>query len=200
MLYTLNPILITGCPRSGTAYMARLFTEAGIPCGHEQEIHNNKGQPMEMVRNAKAESSWLAVPYLSQFKDIIHITRNPFKVINSMLNVGFLDEEKGDIEYISQSLPEILEIKGIEQYVYFWTEWNKLIENHTKKRYNIEDINKDPRKFLSQYIEPKQIYKDTECNTWKNQVKYTNNITLNDIPDGEIKNNFIELKTKYNYD
>lgn len=28
--------LITGCGRSGTGYMAKMFTENGIFCGHEK--------------------------------------------------------------------------------------------------------------------------------------------------------------------
>lgn len=186
--------VITGTPRSSTGYMAKLFTCAGIPCGHEQIYFVNKNK-LHRVNRPQAESSWLAVPYLYKHDNIIHIVRDPLKVISSMMNADFLRKGNGDIEYIAKLLPDIVNYEGIEQYAYFWTEWNKEIDKHTDKRYNIENINKSPRHFIAQFIEPKMLFISEKYNHWGDyELK-----TLKDIPKGQVKDNFIKLKEKYGY-
>ena len=115
-----------------------------------------------------------------------------------MMNVDFLAEGRGDVEYIVKTLPDILKFKGLERYVYFWTEWNTLIEKHTDKRYNVEVIDEDERKFISQFIEPKMVYSNYHYNTWKKTYRYKA-ITLDDISKGKIKDNFIKKMKQYGY-
>lgn len=194
-------MLITGCPRSGTAYLSRLFTYAGLPCGHEQKYNNipsdvspdNFRTIVPAIKNPKAESSWWAVPHLKNHDKIIHITRDPLKVISSMMKHSFLEGQ--DIAEVARTLPKILELQGIERYAYFWTEWNSIIEKHTKTRYTVEEIDKNPRRFLAQFIEPKAIYFNNHYNSWG---KYEQK-TLKDIPAGEIKDNFIKKLKQYGY-
>lgn len=187
-------MIITGCPRSGTGYIAKLFTHAGIPCGHEQKYYNYQSVNLTShVKNPQAESSWLAIPHLHKYKNILHIVREPMKVISSMMNVDFLQE--GEMEFVAEALPDILKLEGIERYVYFWTQWNMLIEKHTDKRYRIEDINKDPRKFITQFIEPKVIYINNHYNTWGKYIVKT----IDEIPNGSIKRDFIKRMLKYGY-
>ena len=188
-------LLITGTPRSATGYMAKIFTYAGIPCGHEQKYNIDHSQFLHKVPKPTAESSWLAVPNLQKHKNIIHITRDPLKVISSMMKANFLEDNKPDLDFVEKTLPKIKKYNGIERYVYFWTEWNSLIEKHTKNRYRIEDINENIEPFLRKFTKPKAIYIDKKYNSWGEYKQ----ITLNDIPQGQIKDKFIRKMKKYGY-
>lgn len=54
--------LVTGCPRSGTVFMARLLTSVGVPCGHEA-VFDYRGLDAARGRLAgrePVESSWVS--------------------------------------------------------------------------------------------------------------------------------------------
>jgi hypothetical protein len=142
--------LITGLPRSGTKFMARLFTKAGIPCGHEMIF----GFPgiAEYVEKPQAESSWLAMPKLQELREagtyIIHLTRNPIKIINSLFIRKFFEREEINVGTFYEIFPqilfkEILDRKGIDKYIIFFLKWNQEIQKHAHMRIKLEDVNED---------------------------------------------------------
>lgn len=77
------PVTIVGTGRSGSGYIAKVLTEAGFPCGHE-EWYNPFGIHREGLF---ADSSWCALA--PEFEDTVrntevwHQIRNPFDVIAS---------------------------------------------------------------------------------------------------------------------
>jgi len=190
--------IITGCPRSGTGFMSKLFSYAGIPCGHEQIYGCDVGY---RTVNFEAESSWMAMPFLRRHKDIIHITRDPLKVISSLWGMEGLENIEDDyISFVYHHLPDIAEYSGLEKYMYFYTEWNKAIEKHTDNRYKLEDINKDKRKFISQFIEPEEIYVKEDYNGFVSRRKEEPpKLTLKDLPRGKVKRQFKKLSKRYGY-
>ena len=81
--------LITGCGRSGTLYLSEILKFAGESCGHETafDVFGQHQSPHDF------ESSWYAVPFLSQLKPgtpILHLVRDPYKVISSFYRIGLL--------------------------------------------------------------------------------------------------------------
>ncbi len=101
--------LVVGTGRSGTLYAAKLLTALGFPCGHERIFNGSdlselprlmdrdsdnsacgKHFGLEFAGRPVAESSYMAVPFLDHesLKDcrIIHVVRDPLKVIRSFLN------------------------------------------------------------------------------------------------------------------
>jgi len=142
--------IITGMPRSGTQFMAHLFRNAEIPCGHEMFF----GFPGmgEYVENAQADSSWLAGGVLEEWKEkgvkILHITRNPIKVINSLFTRNFFEREginRGTLFMIYPYIffPEIMNKKAFDKYILFYIKWNEEIEKYADARVKIEDVNED---------------------------------------------------------
>jgi hypothetical protein len=159
-----NRILITGCGRSGTHYMANLLTAAGMPCGHET-VFSAYGDNKAPFRY---ESSWYAAPFISQRKDIthvIHLVRHPQKVMESFYRIGLLSDltwrhitrgnaarflRKGlkdpqkafaRINYVKQHrnfLKEnsniFAETDEVKRLERYWREWNQLIEDSTANR------------------------------------------------------------------
>ena len=192
-------IIITSCPRSGTGFMAKLFTFAGIPCGHEQIYGFGEGHK---VLYPKADSSFMAVPFLKRHKEILHIVREPLKVVSSLwamkgLELEYVDKYMG---FVFDNLPSLHDYEGLERYMHFYIEWNKKIEEHTDNRYRLEDICKDKKGFISQFIEPKAIYEEEDYNSLKSRTgQAPTQLKLKDMPKGKIKNEFIKLTKKYGY-
>ena len=78
-------VLITGIGRSGTGYMSKLLSEAGLPCGHEKVFHQRTSRLPDW-RGLSAESSWLAVPWLGSLPEdvsVVHLVRHPVKWLAS---------------------------------------------------------------------------------------------------------------------
>lgn len=83
--------IITGCGRSGTKFLSELLNYNNIECGHEDvfAISGFKGWGQFEV-----ESSWCAAPYLkhpsymNNVKRVIHVVRDPIKVVSSFYRLG----------------------------------------------------------------------------------------------------------------
>ena len=95
--------LIIGCGRSGTGFLSSVITLSGKYCSHEK-IFDEAGLTVDSIaQEHEYESSWYAVPYLitlpSHIK-ILHVTREPQKVINSFYRIGIFS--RFGIPFITQ--------------------------------------------------------------------------------------------------
>ena len=140
----MSNFLITGCARSGTGYINKLFNTLGLPCGHESIFNrglNQKTYPglLEKWRNSnRGESSWYSAPFLFDLpKDIIifHQIRDPFSVIKSILRLPsagstFLKDDSSGSKYVYSHCPDVkLGKSHAERALLYWIHWNTLIEN-----------------------------------------------------------------------
>jgi hypothetical protein len=85
--------LIVGCGRSGTGYLAKAISNSGKYCGHEEK-YTLSGMN-ELSQNIY-ESSWFSVPFLGELPKnvkILHIVRDPRKVIGSFYRIGLFADE-----------------------------------------------------------------------------------------------------------
>ncbi len=123
--------VIAGTGRSGSSYIARLLTEAGIKCHHERVFSLAGYRPCFDVRG---ESSWFAVPYLSEYEGIVlHQVREPLATVASlasrqMWGFGIIGRQ---IEVTDDPLLNA---------VRFYVHWNRLCEARADYRYRLEDI------------------------------------------------------------
>lgn len=188
--------IITGAPRSATLYMALLFQSAGIPIPHEQFFGAPGGG--FWLNYAVGDSSSLAVPFLNKIpKDtkIIHIVRNPLKVITTLSKWGFLDNDEVMRDFwmsilVLDTMPSIKQFNGLDRYIHFYIGWNRTIELYTKTRYRIEDINKNPKKLfddLGEDVKGKKLYRNVKTHTG-NPKKY---LTRKDLNGCELKDDFL---------
>ena len=84
--------LIVGCGRSGTGYLANAISNSGKYCGHE-ELYNLSG--MNKFSQNIYESSWYSVPFLGELPKkvkILHIVRDPRRVIDSLYRIGLFSD------------------------------------------------------------------------------------------------------------
>ena len=104
-------ILITGCGRSGTGYMAKLFQAAGLDVGHEKE-------------GLQGTSDWHAIGWpiakLMQYDHIIHVWRDPLLCMRSLPDI-----KDHSWKYISNHIPVIAEEESTTiRAMYYWAIWN----------------------------------------------------------------------------
>jgi hypothetical protein len=72
--------VIVGSGRSGSGYISRVLTEAGVPTGHEEWWNPFDEHRPDIV----GDSSWCAVPDLPNFDGVIlHQVRHPLSVVAS---------------------------------------------------------------------------------------------------------------------
>ena len=207
--------------------MARLLTDLGIMCGHEsiftsegiddaiEKLNKKKSIEISDVSKDKnsenwfdanlqiADSSYMAAPFLehdclSNCK-IIHVVRNPIKVISSTyIDANFFDcpIQIPYIYFVYSHLPELKNIKNkIERTVAYYVWWNELIEKTCQFRIQVECIGQKLFDFL-EIEKPEKIFDNNKINAWNKRKK---DLTLNDIPNGSIKNEFIKKIEQYGY-
>lgn len=158
--------VVTGCSRSGTGYAARLFSELGIPCGHEAlfNVHRlrpgGSAPPPDYSRWA-GEASFLAAPFLEALPRetlVLHQLRNPLDVVRSHMGIRFfadrrepsihLAENHADfLHVIRRSAPDVfLERDECTRCAVYWVRWNQIVERSARRarldyvRYRLEDL------------------------------------------------------------
>ena len=225
--------LVTGTGRSGTVYMSRFLTSVGIMCGHESiftpqgineasmrltHVNNIKTSKVSLIENDNwfdhnlqiAESSYMSCPFLQHdiLKDtkIIHVIRNPLKVISStFIDAKFLDDnnkgQKRYSDFVYQFLPNLKNIVNrLERVTCYYILWNEMVKkNSINKNYylhKIEDgINKNIFDFLE--IEPKNnFYDNKKSNCWYKREK---DLNIDDLPSIDLEYKIYNIMKTYEY-
>lgn len=133
-------LLITGCGRSGTKWMADCLQAAGVDCGHEIVWNERYNRYLDWI----AESSAYAAPYTRAFKDTlmkevytVHLVRHPLHMIESAVwRGGVLKRSK----YAARWIPELERFRDkVKQAAYYWVAWNKLV--YSQEWIRVEDVN-----------------------------------------------------------
>lgn len=126
-------ILVTGCPRSGTGYLAALLTRLGVPCGHAAHLHP---QALEFgvpgwPAGLEAESSWYAAPYTDELPAgsvVVHLVREPASALRSLWRVRLFRARSVERAFLERHAPEVLYGTPIQQTARAWLSWNQLAE------------------------------------------------------------------------
>jgi hypothetical protein len=223
--------VVTGTGRCGTLFMANLLTSMGIPCGHEA-VFTTKGMDwatMVMMgrrfpRNSlisrgnnlsdyeveiAADSSFMAAPFLGRVGcPVIHVVRNPIKVVASMTGGAFrnftgaspayfddIPEHNRHEKFIYDHLPQLRgEMPQLDRACLFYLGWNRMIEEHhgVTLRHRIEDEVGEVKKAL-RFVG--KAYDDRECNSFGMHNEWT----PEDLESKEIRSELEEMMTRYGY-
>lgn len=172
--------------------MANLMTSLGFPCGHEaiftpegldkaKKILLGKERPVssqiskgrnlaDYEARIEADSSYMSAPLLSNFDaPVIHVVRNPIKVIGSYIKFGYFTKPKPTNSYenfIYKHVPELQEeMSQIDRVALFYTRWNSMIERHqnVKCRHKVEKGPEEIKKILG--ASNPNCYNNTKCNS-----------------------------------
>ncbi len=166
-------ILVVGAGRSGTGFMSKVITAAGIPCGHEKvfgtktlsvwgvdmriALHRAMG-PIDW-EEYQAESSWLAVPWLSVLDPkqiaMVWVVRNPLKCAASFRRIGMFDPDAhgtGHAPYLNtvlQFAPGVFRYKPwLGRFAAYWTIWNEVCADRCPTTIQIEGLGLERLGFL----------------------------------------------------
>lgn len=196
--------IVSGTPRSGTGFMAKLLTSAGIPIGHEMFF----GMPGHgyYPKNAQGDSSWMAVPFIHNFDaTVIHIVRNPIDNISSLLHRETFSEERMKTSIYTFfkmiRLPDLARWEGMDKYLAFYLAWNKEIDQMENIRVNLEHVTKNPTSLLDELgivYDPTKLYNKK----YNQSNRPTPKLTLDNFKtcNPELLRKFIALAKAYGYD
>lgn len=130
-------VVVTGTGRSGTSFAAAWLTSAGVPCGHEMFFGPGGIVNTDRWLELKAESSWLAVPWLDTHLvgvPIIHQVRHPRLVLASCLRhpPGTTPQY---LAFLKAHCPETREYGDtLNIAAARWVYWNQMIEEKCANR------------------------------------------------------------------
>jgi hypothetical protein len=157
-------LLVTGCGRSGTWWLAEALTAAGVPTDHEQAwtvaSHGGNGWTSEV--------SWLAAPYTPQRgTHIVHLVRHPLDVVRSRVSTGvFEHRDRGHDDhgvlraplgpwgvYAHRWCPAMHTATSPEtRAAWHWVQWNRLVVADELVR--VEDVDADTVSRLARIVDP----------------------------------------------
>lgn len=141
--------VVTGTGRSGTGYFAAVMSAVGTGCGHETIFR--PGGPVDW-HDLRGDSSWMAAPFLEEFRrqhpggKVLHLLRNPLDVVNSLVGIGFFDDDQKEAHGEYRAFAEMhcphafLPLDPIERAVTFVIDWNTRIEPWADLRVKVEDL------------------------------------------------------------
>jgi hypothetical protein len=147
-------LLITGCGRSGTAFIAKILRIVDLEATHEVLFNPVRcSWPHEHIG---IESSWLAVPHLHKLPlDVVvfHQLRNPFDVIRSLMGYDFFNrpESKAYRNFVYEHEPSIKKLTtDIDRCIAYWILWNTRVQKRAEFTYQLEELTPSRlRDFLS---------------------------------------------------
>ena len=150
MQTTLIAFVITGSPRSGTAYVARLLSNLGLYCGHEECFNpwNIKYEAECLNDNVWGDCSWMAVPFVPDLPPatkVFHLVRDPVKTINSIIATGQLDWPSDYQRFIAEHMwgdASYWPSETMSEAQRFWVRWNQLMEESGRvtRRIRVEKV------------------------------------------------------------
>jgi hypothetical protein len=171
-------LLVTGCGRSGTTYMATFLEKSGYEILHERL---GKEGVVSWPMSVDSLSPWGPLSKQS-FQHVFHQVKHPLPVLTSwMINLSNLNRDEW--VFIRRHVPEIkLSDSLIVHCAKYWYYWNLLAEKKAEWRYRIEDLVDILPEFMQRsglildYKVLEQI--PSNCNTWLD-TRYK--LTWNDL-------------------
>lgn len=157
------------------------------------------------INKVVADSSYMAAPFIDDplfdATTILHVVRNPVKVINSFCHyLGYFSATRTVWEdFIYGNFPELLDVPSqVERATLFYILWNEMIEtksaNRSYFRFCIE-ATEPVFEFLGFEALAKRL--PTDINTFEKAG--IRKLSLYDIPAGEIRDRLIAVGERYGY-
>lgn len=122
------PLLVTGCGRSGTHYLAAALRSLGLDVEHE-------------VPAADATVSWIHAPPRFReeqglsFSCVLHMHREPLASISSILTF----HERSWI-HVERYLPRCIDEDPLARAAQYWLHWNRLAEEQASWSFAVERL------------------------------------------------------------
>ena len=135
--------LIAGTGRSGSKYVAGVFTRLGLECGHEHVFNATTSQ--RDPDGPVGDSSHQCAPYLQAVRDeypdviVFHQLRNPVKYVQSLCGEMWFPEPSGNEQWMLGHV-DIQGTDPVDTAMQMWVAWNDMIAFHSHLTYKVEDL------------------------------------------------------------
>lgn len=122
--------VITGCGRSGTLFMTKVFEILGFEIGHEGILKNGTSS---WYLTERSHSMYIKRLFKNHNTTFIHIVRHPLHVISSMYLCEHLKNRLA-LDFVRKYYPEWKLNNGLQSVVVWWIFWNM----ETASKFNID--------------------------------------------------------------
>lgn len=146
-------VVITGCGRSGTQWMANVLSFLGLRVRHENAFRSDS--QVHLWGDWDFEVSWCAAPFLQELADdiaVFHQVRNPLRVFLCWKTHRLLRNDCDSGTFVHKTLPECNQGTDEERTIQYITHWNDLIErerpNTFYARYQAETLTPQELSYL----------------------------------------------------
>lgn len=126
-------IVVTGCGRSGTSYITRVFQNLGLKVAHEK--WGQRGMASWYIVAGGHYENFLKITHNRKVV-VLHQVREPLKVVSSFIR-------RDGIGWITRMVPEInAKDNPFIKCAKYWYYWNKMVESKfdVDFRYKVEDV------------------------------------------------------------
>jgi hypothetical protein len=201
----LKPLVITGCQRSGTAYIAALITASGYWCSHERFFRE-----LEWFgpKPTTVEASWAALPHLGEIDaHVVHQIRHPLSVVASMLSRRtFAGAGRRSARWAAKHVPSTRVDTDTEVMwaMRYWLAWNLAVERHAHHMWRLEDLTPDVvaevltscgRPVIAQRVEQGAAVLPERINGWSEVVP----LSWDDLPAGKLRRQVVRHARRWGY-
>lgn len=208
--------------------MSNLLTSMGWPCGHEaifgphgiaraRDILSGREQPENSkisgrgpIESIVGDSSYMSAPFLRELDvTVIHVVRNPLKVVASLIGGMFrnfsaespteLEDQPDHILYerfMYEHLPELgEEMPQLDRGCLFYMRWNEMIESSGSVDlfHRIEDPIDRVAKLMGGHG---CGYNDVRCNSFSESSKIW---SVSEIKSPKIRSGIVDIMKRYGY-
>lgn len=198
--------VILGTGRSGTGYISKTLTAAGIRTGHEDwwNPHNRR------VPFLLGDSSWIAVFQANHYPGrVFHQVRNPIEVISSLVSVD-LAPPRRDKEWaqLRESILGGFTDDPLLDAMRIFDLWFSRAEEEAEWTWRLEDVDEA---LIHEIAERLGIRLDTnrvrraltktrrDVNSKEGSDKRSVALSLEDLPDGSLKRRIVTHARRYGY-
>lgn len=151
----MRKLITTGCPRSGTKYIATVLQRAGFRVLHEgvYSLDNVLYGKVEFPADIDGDISFMAAPFVAALRRedyyIVHLWRRPDHVIRSLLGVRWFTRDPDSIHhrhrdyqafvyrYVPTAQAQLIEA---ERALWFYWAWNMMVEERADESLRVEDV------------------------------------------------------------
>lgn len=194
-----KPVVITGCPKSGTKYIATVLQKMGLDFNHEQWAKDGVAD-WRLAPGKKAEP-WDGNTHLSNFNNtvILHQVREPLNTISSCQRIG-----EPAWTYICRFIPVNPDDDLINKCMHLYYNWNLMAEKIAVWRYKVETLEDNFIRFCRvinypEIIEKKDVLRTVPKNI--NTAKPYRKLTWSDLKNTNpfLCNKIKEMSIRYGY-
>lgn len=145
-------LLITGCGRSGTAYIRKVLNAANLKFAHEQWQGRNKIFNLSKINHGLVDWHLPFEEEKNKFQYIFHQIRHPIQQISSAQTIS---NESWD--FIENRIPIQKEDSLLLKCMKWWYFWNKKSLNISDYSYSVEKLSQENS--LEQKLFLMELYK-----------------------------------------